>query len=104
MNNLYGWKKLLKLPVSNLEWIKDTSQFIKDFIKNFTEKSNEGHFFEIDVQYAEDLHNLHNDLPFLLEGMKIEKVKKHADNLHNKTEYVRHIRNLKQALNHRLVF
>ena len=35
--------------------------------------------------------------------MKIEKVEKLAANLHDKTEYVIHIRNLKQALNHALV-
>ena len=32
--------------------------------------------------------------------MKIEKVEKVAANLHDKTEYVIHIKNLKQALNH----
>ena len=32
--------------------------------------------------------------------MKIEKVKKLVTNLHDKTEYVIHIRNLKEALNH----
>ena len=36
--------------------------------------------------------------------MKIEKVKKVVANLHDKTEYVIHIKNLKQALNHGLVF
>ena len=36
--------------------------------------------------------------------MKIEKVKKLVSNLHEKTEHVIHIRNLKQALNHRLAF
>ena len=36
--------------------------------------------------------------------MKIEKVEKLVDNLHDKTEYVIHIRNLKQALNHGLLF
>ena len=35
--------------------------------------------------------------------MKIKKVKKLVANLHDKTEYVIHIRNLKQALNHGLV-
>ena len=44
-----------------------------------------------------------NDLPFLPERMKTEKVKKLVANLHDKTEYVIHIRNLKQALNHGLV-
>ena len=48
------------------------------------------------------MHERHNDLPFLPKRMKIEKVKLKA-NLHDKTEYVIHIRNLKQALNHGLV-
>ena len=40
---------------------------------------------------------------FLLERTKIEKVEKLVANLHDKSEYVIHIKNLKQALNHRLV-
>ena len=56
------------------------------------------------VQYLEQLHELHNDLPFLPERMKIEKIEKLAANLHDKTEYVIHIRNSKQALNHGLIF
>ena len=35
--------------------------------------------------------------------MKIEKAEKLVANLHDKTEHVIHIRNLKQALNHGLV-
>ena len=35
--------------------------------------------------------------------MKIEKAEKLVANLHDKTEYVIHIKNLKQALSHRLV-
>ena len=37
------------------------------------------------------------------ERMKIKKVEKLVANLHDETEYVTHIRNLKQALNHGLV-
>ena len=36
--------------------------------------------------------------------MKIEKVERLVANLHHKTKYVIHIRNLKQKLNHGLVF
>ena len=32
-NNLYGWAMSQKLPANNFEWIKDTFQFSKDFIK-----------------------------------------------------------------------
>ena len=34
LNNLYRWEMSQKLPVNNFEWIKDTSQFNEDFIKN----------------------------------------------------------------------
>ena len=67
------------------------------------EESDEGFFLEVDVQYPEKLHELHNDLPFLPERMNIEKVEKLVTNLHGKTEYVIHIRSLKQALNHGLI-
>ena len=46
---------------------------------------------------------IHIDLAFLVERIKIEKVERLAANLHHNTENVIHIRNLKEALNHRLV-
>ena len=60
-------------------------------------QSDEGYFFEVDIQYLKKLHNLDNDLPFLRERMTIEKVEKLVANLHGKTEYVIHIRDLKQT-------
>ena len=47
--------------------------------------------------------NFYNYLSFLPEKMKIRKVEKLVANLHKKTEYLIHIRNLKQALNLGLV-
>ena len=49
------------------------------------------------------LKNYMNDLQFLPERMKIEKVEKLVTNLHDKIEYVIYKRNLKQALNHGLI-
>ena len=63
-------------------------------------KCGEGYFLEIDIQYLEKLLELHNDLPFLAERMKIEKL---VTKLHDKTEYVIYITNLKQALNEGLI-
>ena len=100
--NLYGWAMLQKLPVNNFEWIEYNSQFNEDFIKNYKKERDEGYFFKVDFQYPEKSREFHNDLPFLPERMKIEKVKKLVTNLHDKTEYVIRIRNLQQALNHGL--
>ena len=80
-----------KLPVNNCEWIEDTSQFNEDFIKNYNEERNEGYFLEVDIQYLEKLYELHKKLESLV------------TNIYNKTEFVIHIGNLKQALNHRLI-
>ena len=77
---------LQKFPVNNFEWIKDTSQFNEDFIKNYIEESDEGYFLEVDVQYLEKLHELHNDLPFLPERMNIEKVKNLVANFDKKSK------------------
>ena len=49
INKLYGWAMSQKLPVNNFAWMKDTSQFNEDFIKNYNEESNEGYSFEIHV-------------------------------------------------------
>ena len=38
VNNLYGWAMSQNVPVNNFEWIKSTSQFNKDFIKNYNEE------------------------------------------------------------------
>ena len=82
---------------------ENISQFSEIFIKIYKEESDKGYFLKVDVKYTEKLQKLHNDLPFLPERMKIEKVEKLVANLHDKTEYVINIRILKQALNHRLV-
>ena len=81
---------------------KNTYQFHDDSIKNYNQESDEEYFLEVDIQYLEKLHELQIDWPFLPEKMKIGKIKKLLANLRDKSEYVIHKRNLKQALNHRL--
>ena len=102
-NNLYGWAMSQKLPVSGFKWKKNISTFIEEFIKNYDEDGNKGYILEVDVTYPKKLHDLHSDLPFSPERMKIDKCKKLVCNLNNKKNNVVHIRSLKQALNHGLI-
>ena len=90
------------LSVNNFEWIEDIFQFNKDFIKSNNGESNEGCFLKFDIEYPEKLHELYDNLKFLPERMKIEKIKNLVTNLRNKT-YVIYIKDLKQVLNHGLV-
>ena len=82
---------------------KNVSNFDEDFIKNYDEDCNKGYILEVDIEYPKDLHNLHTDLLFLSERMKIKKCNKLVCNLCDNKEYVFHIKTLKQALNHGLI-
>ena len=61
------------LPANVFKWVEEISAFNEDFIKSFIDKKDERYFVQEDIQYPENLHNLHNELPFLPERMKIEK-------------------------------
>ena len=105
-NNLYGWAMSKKLPVNGFKWL-DGDKIIEmneDFIKSYDENNDKGYIFEVDVKYPKRLHELHSDLPFLSERMKVNKRNKLVCNLFNKKKYVTHINSLKQALNHGLKF
>ena len=103
-NNLYGWVMSKKLPVNGFKWLDSDkiSKINEDFIKNYNENDNKGYILEVDVKYPKRLHELHSDLSFLSERMKIDKCNKLVCNLSNKKKYVTHINSLKQALNHGL--
>ena len=70
INNLYGWAMSQKLNGINFKWVEDISKLNESFIKSSNEESDEGYFLEVDVKYPENIHELHNDLPFLPERMK----------------------------------
>ena len=93
-----------KLPTFSFEWVEDTSQFNKVFIKNYDEKSEVGYILEVDVRYPKELWELHVDLPFLPETKKLQrKVEKLIINVQDKGEYIFHIKSLKQAGNYVLI-
>ena len=88
---------LEKLPVSGFKLIEmnDLSTFNKNFIKNYDKNSDSGYILEVDVEYPENIHKLHRDLPFLPERKKINKCRILVCTLYNKENYAVHIRALK---------
>ena len=83
-SNLYGWAMEQNLPVGGFEWVEDVLEIVQDFIKNYNENSDIGYFLKLDIEYPKELNDLHSDLPFLLERMKINKCSKFVCNLYDK--------------------
>ena len=63
---------------------ENASKFDAEFIRNHYENSNKGYILEVTIDHPKDLHDLHSDLPFLQERMKINKCNKLLCKLYNK--------------------
>ena len=100
-NNLYGWAMVQKLPTHGFKW-KEGEDFTPEKIDTLVKKDKSGYFIKVDVEYPKELHENHNELPFLMERMRIGRVEKLVPNLKDKKGYVVHIKALDQALKHGL--
>ena len=88
-NNLYGWAMMKPLPVGDFHWMtKDEIWHWRDYPC----------VLEVDLEYPEELHELHNDYPLAPERLKINKVEKLIPTLLKKEKYVLHGQNLKLYL------
>ena len=101
-NNLYGKAMTEKLPLRGIRWMDDISRMDEDFVRGYDKNDIKGYILEVDVDYPNELQNLHSDLPFLPERMVINNTKKLVCNLHDEKNFVVHINVLKQALDHGL--
>ena len=63
---------------------KNMFKFNGYFIKNYDEDSDKGYILEVDIKHPKNLRDLHSDLPFLHERVKINKCNKFVCNLFNK--------------------
>ena len=66
-------------------------------------KKDCGYLLEVVVAYPRELHDYHNDLPFMCAKVKINGVEKLVPNLYYKKKYIIHIKTLAQAIDHGLV-
>ena len=116
-NNLYGWAMSQYLPHGKFKWLyqKEIEKFDVNLI---IEYSSDGYILEIDLEYPDELYELHNDYPLAPKKLeishnmpsnycssisntydrKIVGVNKLVSNLGNKSKYVLHYRNLQLHL------
>ena len=98
-NNLYGCAMSEKLPTHGFSWLtdKEKENLYNNQVVQVWEKTP--CILEVDLEYPEKLHDLHNDYPFCPERVKCENgVEKLIPNLRDKKKYVIHYRNLIQCL------
>ena len=87
------------LPTGKFKWVEVKPNKVSEFLKS----EGKSYLLEVDVSYPAELHNDHNDLPFMCKRMKINGVGNLVPNLRGKKNYVIHIRALDQALSHGLI-
>ena len=68
MNNLYGWTMIRCLPCGRFKWLKSTDNFD---VNSFSEKSPIGCILEVNLEYPNELHVLHNNYPLAPEKLGI---------------------------------
>ena len=99
-NNLYGWAMSQKLPIHSFDWLtdKEIKNLFKVQVVQFWERTP--CILEVDLEYPEELHDLHNDYPLCPERVECDHgVKKLIPNLRHKNNYVVHYKTLMQYLN-----
>lgn len=127
MNTMW---KIQKLPYGRYKWAH-ISLLTSGFIKNYDDDSNTRYLIDVDVEYPKELHNNHQELPFLAErkttleiiyehkvnndikkkhrkvynqlNIKHQPENKLLTTLYDKDRYIVNISTLKQALNHGLL-
>ena len=88
-NNLYGWAMSKPLPTDCFRFMNNEE------MKNWESMPC---ILEVDLEYPEKLHDLHNDYPLAPERVTVNKVEKLIPNLNDKTKYVIHHETLKLYL------
>ena len=113
-NNLYGWSMSQFMPWGEFKWLTD-EQISQFCLNDIPDDSELGYILEVDLEYPTTLHDNHSDYPLAPESMKIsnemlspfsQKLKENLQvkgqpttklipNLHDKTKYITHYKNLK---------
>ena len=105
------------LPTGGFTWVEDLSIFTEDYIKNLKDDSPIGYIMEVDLEYPDHLHDLHDQYSLCPQHLDIQEHqlsdhqkklaaelnckiggKKLCLTLENKKNYITHYRLLRQCL------
>ena len=86
------------LPTGGFRWVDVNPNEMSELAT----RTDKGYILKVNISYPKELHNAHNDLPFMCERMEINGVEKLVPNLRDEKNYVIHIKALDQTLQHRL--
>ena len=75
------------LPTGGFYW----ADVHPDEVSQLAKLEDHGFLLEVDVAYPAELHDYHNDLPFMCGRMVINGVEKLVPNLYYKKRYVIHL-------------
>ena len=116
-NNLYGWAMSQYLPTGNFKWMTD-KEIEQINLGKYKADGKKGLILEVDLEYPQELHDMHNGYPICPEKVKVSNdmlsgyckkiaekykisiglVSKLIPTLRDKKEYVLHYRNLQLYL------
>ena len=69
-NNLYDWAMSQPLPTGGFRW----ASINPNEMYELSAREDKGYLLEVDFSYPQELHDEHNDLPFMCEKMEINGV------------------------------
>ena len=92
-NNLYGWAMNQPLPYAEFRWMDEGE------LDGWNElPEGTGCILEVDLEYPDELHDMHNEYPLAPERVMVNGVEKLIPNLNSKKNYMLHRRNLEMYL------
>ena len=84
-NNLYDWAMIQPLTVNDFKFLseKEINKFDLNFI---SENSEVGYILECDLEYPEELYDLHNDYPLCPENIEVslDMLSRYCNDIANK--------------------
>ena len=102
-NNLDGWEMGEYFLYEGFKWLKNVDEFD---VMSINEKSPVGYFLEVDLEYSDKLHELHNDYPLAPEKLVVSSnmLSQYCKGIANKYEIkVRDVKKLIPNLGKKLI-